>query len=169
MTKIGAAENFHACPKEARMRKTHKQENPYVFFIYQRLPFPEDAWAEENDKKNYLNYKVPSLAIQEHIHSPICFRCNLVPYNSKTNLVSGSKTVNFVEPKTSKEVGDRNMLSYYHTSFGNICKPVSYKNLYQSLLVMCHQQQERMEENKPPLPLVMGSLASEYGVRPSIL
>lgn len=52
--------------------------------------------------KIYLNYEVAPFTIQEHIDSPIRLGGNLVPYRGKTNLVSRSKKVDFIEPKTSE-------------------------------------------------------------------
>lgn len=50
----------------------------------------------------FLNNKVAPFTVEEHIDSVICFCPNLVPRSGKTNLVPGSKSINFIEPKTSK-------------------------------------------------------------------
>lgn len=118
-------------------------------------------------KKNYLNYKIASFTVQEHIDTPIHLCHNLVPYSGETNLVPGSETVHFIEPKTSKEVAKRNMLPYYHTSFRNICKH-NHKTDDFTKKINTNQLKKKRERNWH-IPLVMGSLASEYGVKPSFL
>lgn len=83
----------------------------------------------------YLMYKIPSFTIPKHVNSPISLWPNLVPYCGKTNLISWSKAVNFVEPKTCKKIGYWNVLSYYHTTFWNICNDstiLHYQNYCES-------------------------------------
>jgi hypothetical protein len=71
------------------------------------------------------------LTVQEHVDSPIGFLKNLIPDSGKADLVPGSKAINFIEPKTSKEVANRNMLPYHNTSFRDICRDTGKQELYQ--------------------------------------
>lgn len=80
----------------------------------------EEKYKKLQQGREYLNYKVTPFAVQEHVCSPIELRHYFVSYGTKTKLIPGGKTVDFIEPETCEEIRDRGMLSYYHTAFGDI-------------------------------------------------
>lgn len=105
------------------------------------LVWPEKStlWIQETQSISYiyLNYKVSPFAVPKHVNGPISLGPDLVPNRGKANLISRSKPVNFVEPKTSKKIRNRNVFTYYNTSFRHICHKkikklipiISFKNL----------------------------------------
>lgn len=70
--------------------------------------------------KDHLNHKVAPLTVQEHIHCPISFCPDFIPYGGETKLIPGCKTVHFIEPETGKKVCNGNVLPYDYTSLRNI-------------------------------------------------
>lgn len=70
----------------------------------------------------YLNDEISPFAVHEHVHRPIYFLHYFVPNSAKTELISGSETINFIKPDASEEIGYWNMFSNDHTAFRDICK-----------------------------------------------
>lgn len=51
-----------------------------------------------NARNMYLYHKVASLTVQKHADGPVDFRSYLVSHSGKAQLISGSESINFIEP-----------------------------------------------------------------------
>lgn len=117
-----------------------------------------DLWGK-NEQGSYLDNKVASLTIHKHFNGPIHFWHYFIPHGGETKLISGSKPVNFVEPKTCEEITDGSVFSDDHAGLWDIWKN---KKKTKGVEIPVSEPIHLAEEKKfTDVPLVMGSLAEE--------
>lgn len=73
-------------------------------------------------KNLYLDDEIPPFTVHKHVYSPIYFQHYFIPNSAKTELVSGSETINFIKPNAGEEIGYWNMFSDDDTAFRDICR-----------------------------------------------